>query len=132
MQEPAAQGADPEVRAALPELRTALEGWRSRRYRIAAGSASLPILEVRIREVTLDTLEGMCFASLRASLALPGRPGTVEARGKAGHADRGRALRRAAADFAREAALAADHAIFADASGRIPSAPRTEPHDRPE
>jgi hypothetical protein len=118
-QERVAHGADREVRtalsepgAALPEIRAALEGWPSRRYRIAAGNASLPILEVRIREVTLDTLEGMHFASIRASLIFPGRPGAVEARGKAGHADRGRALRRAAADFAREAAQAADQSAF--------------------
>ncbi|MEO6097063.1 MAG: LPP20 family lipoprotein [Fibrobacteria bacterium] len=117
--DPAGPGLVPEPRTALPELRDALESWRSRRYRIAAGSASLPVIEVRIREVTLDSLEGMCFASVRASLSFPGRPGSVEARGKAGHADRGRALRRAAADFAREAALAADQSAAGTAAGRV-------------
>ena len=68
---------------------------------VSAGAAQT--LEVRVREVAVDSLEGLYFTTVRGSLRLPGAPGNVEVSGKAGHADRARSLGRALRDFAREA-----------------------------
>jgi len=112
----------------IGRLRSALEGMAGRRYRIVPDDGRkpdggrlpeggrLPVLLVRVREVTLDSLEGLYFASLRADVVLPaglgkaGKAGAMEVRGKGGHTDRDRARAVAIGDFARalQAALEGD------------------------
>ncbi|MDB5048264.1 MAG: hypothetical protein JWO30_1335 [Fibrobacteres bacterium] len=85
----------------LAQLKSALESLNSPCYRIVPGTAAQPSLEVRLREFTRDSLDGMYFSSLRADVTVPGLARPVEVRGKAGHADRDRADARAIRDFAR-------------------------------
>lgn len=54
-----------------------------------------------MREVSLDSLEGMYFSSLRAEVSIPGVSGPMEVRGKAGHADKARAKTRVLQDFTK-------------------------------
>jgi len=89
---------------ALARLKEALLISSGRSYRIvpddpAKGNLHRPILQVRIEDVMLDSLEGMHFASIRASVRLPGMASSVEVTGKAGHADTERALSRAVLRF---------------------------------
>ncbi|GEM_PF-3189674 len=112
----------------IARLRYALEGMAGRRYRIVPGKTPLPTLNLRILEVTLDSLEGLYFASLRADAVLPsgfgeaGKPGaagSVDVRGKGGHTEKDRARAAAIGDFARglQAALEGPAGVSA-ASGQ--------------
>lgn len=93
-----APGADPDF---LARLRAGLAGLGHPRWRVVPGLAAACSLEVRLREIAVDSLDGMRFATVRGRIRFPG--GSVaEAAGKAGHADRGRALERALRDFARD------------------------------
>jgi hypothetical protein len=49
--------------------------------------------------MTLDSLEGMHFASIRADVTLPGGETAIEVSGKSGHADPERARELAILDF---------------------------------
>jgi hypothetical protein len=83
-------------------LQAALAGMKSPYCAIVPGApGGRPILEVGIREVTLDSLDGVYFSSLRAVVTVPGLGGPLEVRGKAGHADKDRAKARAIADFVK-------------------------------
>jgi hypothetical protein len=95
----------PEV--TLERLREAVSASRSKAYRISRGMASgaarpgEPVLDVRVESITLDSLEGMFFASIRAEVAMPGTGTPFEVSGKSGHADPERARSLAILDFLR-------------------------------
>jgi hypothetical protein len=92
----------PEPPVLMAQLKSALASLNSPCYRIVPGNTVRPSLEIRLREMSRDSLDGMFFTSLRADVAMPGMAGPVEVRGKAGHTDRDRADARAVRDFARE------------------------------
>lgn len=64
------------------------------------------VLQIRIAEISEDSLSGMHFTTVRARLRFPGEDGWRDASGKAGHSDPGRSRRGALRDLAR--ALSAD------------------------
>lgn len=94
-------GAGPASPDFLARLRAGLAGLDHPRWKVVPGLAAACSLEVRLREVAVDSLDGMRFATVRGRVRLPGGR-AVEAAGKAGHADPGRALERALRDFIRE------------------------------
>lgn len=89
------------IRAGLEEELTAANGPF---FNFISGQAPLPLLEIEIRELAMDSLEGMYFTSIRGSARYPGMPKASEIRGKAGHADKVRSQTRALRDFARQVA----------------------------
>lgn len=81
-------------------LSRALVGTQGRFHRIVGGNA-VPVVEIRVREAALDSLDGIFFATLRADALFPGAVAPVAVRGKAGHPDKDRAWARAQGDFAK-------------------------------
>lgn len=97
----AADPADPYLAArAAADLSRALAGTQGRFHRFVGGKA-FPVVEIRVREAALDSLDGLFFATLRADALFPGAAAPVSVRGKAGHADKARAWARAQGDFAK-------------------------------
>jgi hypothetical protein len=91
--------------ATLERLRESISASRGKAYRISRSAASGPspsgeaVLDVRVKAMTLDSLEGMHFASVRADVTLPGTESAVEVGGESGHADPERARGLAILDF---------------------------------
>lgn len=83
-------------------LETELADGHGLYYNILPARESLPSLDIQIREVSLDSLEGMYFTSIRGAARYPGMAGYSGIQGKAGHADRHRSQARALRDFSRQ------------------------------
>jgi hypothetical protein len=83
----------------IARFKEALAGTRNPAFRVVQAAGSSPCLEVRILELSHDSLEGMHFQSLRAEVSIPGLAEALVVRGKSGHADKVRARSRAIADF---------------------------------
>ena len=85
---------------AAADLPRVLAGTQGRFHRFVGGKA-FPVVEIRVREAALDSMDGLFFATLRADALFPGAAAPVAVRGKAGHADKSRAWARAQGDFAK-------------------------------
>ncbi len=85
----------------IARIKESLAGIRNSAFRVVPGNEALPCLEVRLKEVSQDSLDGMHFATLRAEISIPGTYESRVVRGKSGHADKERARARAIADFVK-------------------------------
>ena len=72
-------------------------------FKLVPGRPRLPVLEIDVREISVDSLGAMFFSSIRGMVRIPGVPGILEVTGKSGHADRNRSRSRAIRDFVNEA-----------------------------
>jgi hypothetical protein len=77
-----------------------LTGLDSPYYHIVSGLAVPPSLEIHLREVAVDSLDGMYFTTIRGDARFPGMPAATEVSGKSGHVDKDRSRARAIRDFA--------------------------------
>jgi hypothetical protein len=102
------KAAGEEVRAALAEELGLLI---SPYYHLVPNPAN-PKVEIQLRELTVDSLEGIYFASLQGNVRFPGSTGKAEVAGKAGHTDKRRAQILAVRDFAKQVGRRAATADF--------------------